>query len=46
MKCDNCGKFTAKEDIIGCSGEYDEEWTECVRCTSGVELEMAGKERK
>lgn len=45
MRCDNCGKFTKLDDLIGCFGE-DEEWTECVRCTCEANLEMAGKVRK
>lgn len=46
MKCDTCGKFRRMDDIIGIGGEDNEEWTECVYCTSECELERVGKERK
>ena len=39
MKCDTCGKFTKENDLIHVCGEYEETWTECVRCTSQYELD-------
>lgn len=45
VKCDQCGKFRNKDDIIYI-GEDNEEWTECVYCTSNAELEWHGKTRK
>lgn len=45
VKCDSCGMFRASGDIIG-TGDGNEEWTECVFCTSDSELEWHKKERK
>lgn len=38
IRCDGCGRFTKREDVIGCASD-DEEWVECVRCCSQSDLE-------
>lgn len=46
IKCDCCGKFRSRKDVVGVMGEYDEEWVECRFCMSEADEEWYFKDKE